>query len=255
MSTNAMDDLSDGDMLEMGVKRRRGFSWPVVLLVLTIVAAAGFVVSFHVPLVRAHAQLNTEYNTLAPKARELDDALKATQEELKKVDQQRQELQDQEDARARARDAGKDAFKDLKTTLSNDLAKPMFKKQVSVLYGPTRLRVRFKDGIFKPNSLDLTPAATKDLLCKAASAIQKKSGLNVAVVGHTSSGKAPSAALAKDYDDAWAYSGAAAGVVAGALVADCGFPSSRLVARGAANTEEKAGDGVTLEVTVAEKSE
>lgn len=248
-----MDNLTDSDLLEMGVKRKRNFSWSTLLFVLTLVAAGGFVVSGYLPLHRAHATLQAEYSTLAPKARELDDALQATKAELEKVDKRREELQDAEDARASLRKTGKENFKELKTILADELAKPIFRKQVVVLYGPTRLRVKFKSGLFKPNSVDVSPGGEKEL-CKVATAIEKKKKLKVAVVGHTAKDAVPTA-LAKDYDNAWQYTSATAGSVAGVMQTACKFPSERLEALGVADRRSKAGDGVTLEITLAETEE
>jgi len=248
-----MDNLTDSDLLEMGVKRKRNFSWSALLLVLTLVATGGFVVSGYLPLYRAHATLQSEYSALAPKARELDDALVATKAELEKVDKRREELQDAEDARANVRKTGKENFKELKTILADELAKPIFRKQVVVLYGPTRLRVKFKGGLFKPNSVDISPAGQKDL-CKVAAAIEKKQKLEVTVVGHTAKDAVPTA-LTKDFDNSWQYTSAVAGSVAGVMTEACKFPTDRLSALGVADRRSKAGDGVTLEIKLAETSE
>jgi len=115
-----MDNLTDSDLLEMGVKRRRSFSWSALLLVLTLVAAGGFAVSVYLPLHRAHGTLQAEYSALATKARELDDALQATKAELDKVDKRREELQEAEDARANLRKTGKENFNELKTILADE---------------------------------------------------------------------------------------------------------------------------------------
>ena len=184
-----MANLTDSDLMEMGVKRKRSFSWPAVLLVITLAAAGGFVVAMYLPLQRAHDRIEAEYLAQAPKLAELRDALNATKAELEKVDKRREELQDQEDARKSAKDAGKAAFKELKTTLANELAKPIFKKDVTVLYGPTRVRVKLKGGLMKPNTTELTGDG-KATLCKAAKAIQAKDKLVVAVIGHTKGDKA-----------------------------------------------------------------
>lgn len=239
-----------------------------VLQVIGVVGLGGLVFALYLPLLRAHAELRGEYQALALKVAELDDALQASQAALDSVDEHRERLQAEANARTRAANEQTRHLADMVAPLEQVLTKPLRRGSVLLTQDTTgetgtphqgsggrpALRITFlTDSLFYQHSYRPTSGG-QGLLCATAKQLATDDTLHVAVVGHAATAEPTSAVIRRDFQNSWQATAGAAGIVATELTRHCGFPEQRLRLEGVSqfgHVAEMKQDGVTLIVTSA----
>jgi len=165
-----MNALSDFETDEHAlVKRPRPIGW--FFAGLGVVATLVITFAYYMPVSSAHGRLVGEYETLAQKSRELDNALKKSQKEFKATDAQRGSLRTFVDQGAQAAETNLAALNLGKATAENELAAFVSAKLLTVEVDERGLVFSFKDAaLFRGTTANLSPRA-RHPVCKAVSGL------------------------------------------------------------------------------------
>ncbi len=208
-----MESISELELRSLGIRRGKPRPWGWFLAGLLALGTTGFVLSYYLPLTRAHDALVMEHEKLGTKAAELDHALRTTQEKLDATEKERARLQATEDERAAAAKATNDKLQIAKATVENVLASSVKNQRVTIESDGATLSLEFgKPWIYSPSSAKVSPTGRR-LLCAAMKVIATDMRMRVAV-------SVPVAQDAPTED--WAQASEQAGAAAAVLLDGCG---------------------------------
>jgi flagellar motor protein MotB len=223
-----MQDFTDPDLLAMGVRPNRGFPFARVLLVITLLGAGVFVGAAYLPLRKAQQQLASKYETLAKDASTVKEELKKKQEELQRIDAEREKLAATVAASDEQNKGRSDQLSDVQQKLEAALAKRIEQKLATITVGDGAVVVSIPRRVmYSPNSLKIMRAGSQ-LRCEIGRAITPGES-KVSLTAYSGSDEVPPE-LAKDYASIWELSAAEAALAAASLTGQCKFSSSRVTA-------------------------
>jgi len=208
-----MQSVTDLELQSLGIRRGKPRPWGWFFAGLVAVAGVGFVVSYYLPLKKAHEILVPEHEQLGNKAMELDHALRATKEKLASTEKQRVALQTVKDKQDAAQKASSYKLEIVEATLKNVLASHLKVQHAAIDRESSRLVVTLgKIWVFLPSSARVSPSGQK-LLCAAAKVLASDANLRVTV----------SVPVASDAPtDDWPAAGEQAASAAAVLHGSCG---------------------------------
>lgn len=220
--------------------------WPI-LGGLLLLGSAGFVVSYYLPLYRAHETLNVAYVKLANTGREQQEQFTQTVAALKRTAAERDELKAEQGGQRLSGEAAKKALSNLEKELQSELGTFIDKKLVTLQASEQSIEVQFQSPtLFKNDSAAATPAG-KALICSVAKAAGK-SAIQFAVLGSATPSDAKQRTL-KVFPSAWHLSVARGAGAAQALAESCKVPVSSIVASGVPGTDAEPLPILTLKLS------
>jgi hypothetical protein len=210
-------DLADLDLDEQAlIKKSRPWGWFAAGV--ATIAFLGFALGYAVPLGRAHAVLVSEHETLAKKARELDQALSRASSSLAKTESERGGLEQKITKVADARQALKSNLEVAAATIERQVSSLTKAKVVQVQVGEEHLDVLIQQkALFIPNSAKVAPYLAKSL-CKVLAPLGQDKALELEVT----------VPLLADEKEPWKTAGEQAAAIAQELSDQCQAPKERL---------------------------
>ena len=176
-----MQSVTDLELQSLGIRRGKPRPWGWFFAALVALASGGFILSYYLPLKKAHEILVPEHEQLGNKAMELDHALKATKDKLDSTEKQRAALQKVKDKEDASLKASSYKLEIAEATLKNVLATYVKYQHATIDREPSRLTIALgKKWVFLPSSARVSPSGQK-LLCAAAKVLASDATLRVAI--------------------------------------------------------------------------
>jgi len=208
-----MQSVTDLELQSLGIRRGKPRPWGWFFAGLVALASAGFILSYYLPLKKAHGILVPEHEQLGNKAMELDHALRVTKEKLESTEKQRAALQNVKDKQDAALKASSYKLELVEATLKNVLASYLKVQHATIDREPSRLTITLgKTWVFLPSSVKVSPSGQK-LLCAAAKVLASDASVQVALSVPVASDKPT---------DDWPAAGEQAAAAAAVLQDGCG---------------------------------
>ncbi|MDX2053169.1 MAG: hypothetical protein SFV15_12300 [Polyangiaceae bacterium] len=207
---------------------KKGGVLPVLGSLLAL-GALGALVSYYLPLYRAHETLNGEYVKLAIHSREQQEKLSQAGTALSRVAAERDALKAERGGNQQDAETRKAALQALQKSLEAALATSTAKKLIALNATETGIEIQFQSpSLFKNDASAPTPAG-KALLCSIAKAAGKAVRFEVAGSAAASEVKKPAL---KAFPSAWHLGVARGASAAQALAETCKLAETQLVASG-----------------------
>lgn len=212
-----MKNLADLDLDEQAlIKKSRPWGWFAAGLATLVLL--GFALGFAVPLQRAHAVLVSEHETLAKKARELDQALGKASASLAKTESERGGLEQKITRVADARQTLRTSLDAGAATIQRQVAALEKAKVVEVKVAEEHLDVFIQHkALFIPHTAKLAPYLAKSL-CKVLAPLSQDKSLELEVT----------VPLIEGEKEPWKMAGEQAAAIAQELTEQCDAPKERL---------------------------
>jgi len=197
--------------------------WGRVFLGIVIVAAATFVFAYYLPLHRSHEALMRQQHESGQAARDLEQKLRDTEQQLGAAKKRTAELETERAARERSQASTNERVTEVKNAVRGKLDRYARKGGVAVdVAGSRVLAVLESKLVFQPRKPDVSPQG-RAVLCDLARAARSYP-LRVGV--------ASGEGAASGAGSAWELTGLQAAKLAEALEQKCGVAKERLTATG-----------------------
>ncbi len=220
-----------------------------ILGVLVALGSLGVLVSYYLPLYRAHETLNGEYVKLAIHGREQQEQLEQSVTALKRTAADRDQLKAAQGSARVDTEAARANLAALNKALTTELAPQTDKKLIALSSTEAAIEIQFQSPTLFRNDASAPTALGKDLLCRIARAAGK-AAVKYSVVGAASSSDTKQRALLKVFPSPWHLS-AARGASAAQLLADaCKVAPSAILASGSPSTEATPAALLTLKLSL-----
>lgn len=237
----------DDNFVAVGGVPKKGRVLPI-LGGLLVLGCVGFVVSYSLPLFRAHEDLNVAYVKLAIHSREQQGQLEQAATALKRLAAERDDLKTEQGSTKLNGEAQRLGLRDLDKELRAQLSASTEKKLVALKLSDTALEVQFLSPTLFRNDAVAPTVAGKALMCQIANAVGKRP-VQFALVGSATPADSKQRAL-KAYPSAWHLS-VARGASAALLLADaCKVPAPSLVPSGVPSTDSARLPTLTLKLSL-----
>jgi flagellar motor protein MotB len=236
--------MADDDFVAVAAPKRSR-AWPM-LGGLLLVGSVGFVVSYYLPLFRAHQTLNKEYVRLAGHSREQGEKLEQTVAALRRTASERDELKAKREKEALELAAGRQSLASLEKELRVELADALTKKLVVVSGSDQAVEIALQSAsLFRRDAAAPTPQG-QELLCRIAKVLSAHQA-KASVLGSATLADTQQRAL-KAFPSAWHLGAARGASAAEALTEKCGTSGERVVASGLSLSDKASAPVLTVKL-------
>jgi|GEM_PF-1168755 len=219
-----------------------------ILGVLVALGSLGVLVSYYLPLYRAHETLNGEYVKLAIHGREQQEQTEQTVKALKRTAADRDQLKAAQGSARVDTEAARANLAALNKALTTELAPQTDKKLIALSSTEAVIEIQFQSPTLFRNDASAPTPLGKEMLCRIARAAGK-AAVKFTLVGAASSSDTKQRAL-KAFPSPWHLS-AARGASAAQLLADaCKVAPSAILTSGSPSTEATPAALLTLKLSL-----
>ncbi len=209
-----------------------------ILGVLVALGSLGVLVSYYLPLYRAHEALNGEYVKLAIHGREQQEQLEQTVTALKRTAADRDQLKAAQGSARVDTEAARANLGALNKALTTELSAQTGKKLIALSATEAAIEIQFLSPTLFRSDASAPTALGKDLLCRIARA-SGNAAVKYSVVGAASVSDTKQRAL-KAFPTPWHLSAARGASAAQLLAEACKVAPSAILAAGSPSTDTQA---------------
>lgn len=219
-----------------------------ILGVLVALGSLGVLVSYYLPLYRAHETLNGEYVKLAIHGREQQEQLEQTVKALKRTAADRDQLQAEQGSARVNTEAARANLVGFTKALTTELAAQTEKKLITLSATEGAIEIQFQSPTLFRNDASAPTEIGKAMLCRIALAAGK-AAVKYSVVGAASVSDTKQRAL-KVFPSPWHLSVARGASAAQQLADVCKVVPSAILASGIPSTESTPAALLTLKLSL-----